>query len=600
MADNTIFFQVTVIDNQDPMMLGRIRAKLLIDNYDDIVRSITDPPWNEEKDAWTTRDPFVFSPLLPYFMYQVPKVTEMAQILYTNKDFKYQNQYYVQNTFSSPTTTGYEYYQGGNKFTGTGTQLKNPKPLKNQDGTYTDQAVHKGVFPEPGDNALLGRGSADVVIKQDEVLIRAGKFKGTQLQPNIPPVANQKRGFLQLSRFNQSKVASPSKLITQTNEVTVQINYLIEWTITNPENMENKFTGTVYLYKLRPDLSTTSVNLTVGTEVKESLKTLVASETFSLLPKTKVIEFINNFIKTCNDKTTTTTGIQLFASEQNKFPIFYRPNNLTYSKLLPSSPPVLLYNQNYSSVGNKFCLAGNCNINIQVIDISTSQIVATSSVDGLESAAEELYQVAVNQITTNLLNLQIQEVILPEYSQLSGSTIYPPSTVTNQQTIDITNNILEIFNQIKLYPALKQGGYGLIYAKNKVGKPLEIKTTVVPQETYLTDSSTYGALASDTLFLLSNVSGIPGKGKINFDDTLYGISLDQFVDEILPKTSSLVRGEELIELLNLIVRFLTTHTHAYPGLPPVPVTQDGTNVPDLLTEMQNSYTKILNANIRLN
>lgn len=600
MADNTLFFQVTVLDNQDPMMLGRIRAKLLIDNYDDIVRSITDPPWNEEKDAWTTRDPFVFSPLMPYFMYQVPKVTEMAQVLYVNKDFKYQNQYYIQNTFSSPTTTGYEYYQGGNKFTGTGTQLKNPKPLKNQDGTYTDQAVHKGVFPEPGDNALLGRGSADVVVKQDEVLIRAGKFKGSQLQPNIPPVANQKRGFLQLSRFNQSKVALPSKLVAQTNEVTVQVKYLIEWTITNPENMDDKFTGTVYLYQLRPDLSTNSVNLTVGTEIKESLKTLVASETFSLLPKTEVSKFINNFIKTCNEKTVTTSGIQLFTSEQNKFPIFYRPNNLTYSKLLPSSPSVLQYNQNYASIGSKFCLGGNCNINIQVIDIATSQIVATSNVDGLESAAEALYQVAVNQITTNLLNLQIQEVILPEYGQLDGTTIFPPSTITSQQSIDITNNILEIFNQIKLFPALKQGGYGLIYAKNKVGKPVEIKTTVVPQETYLTESSTYGALASDTLYLLSNVSAIPGKGKINFDDTLYGISLDQFVDELLPKTSSLVRGEELLELINLIVRFLTTHTHAYPGLPPVPVTQDGTSVADLLTEIQNAYTKILNANIRLN
>ena len=175
MNDNTIFFQVTVMDNQDPMMLGRIRAKLLIDNYNDIVSSITDPPWNEQKDAWTIRDPFVFSPLMPYFMYQVPKVSEMAQVLYVNKDFKYQNQYYIQNTFSSPTTTNYEYYQGGNKFTGTGFQLKNPKPLKNQDGTYTDQAVHKGVFPEPGDNALLGRGSADVVVKQDEVLIDIGK-----------------------------------------------------------------------------------------------------------------------------------------------------------------------------------------------------------------------------------------------------------------------------------------------------------------------------------------------------------------------------------------------------------------------------------------
>ena len=221
------------------------------------------------------------------------------------------------------------------------------------------------------------------------------------------------------------------------------------------------------------------------------------------------VKFINDFIKTCNDQTVTVSGVQLFTSEQNKFPIFYRPNNLTYSQITSSS-------------------------------------------------------------------------------------------VTGATASDSYANVSSIFNQIKLYPALKQGGYGLIYVKNKVGKPIEIKRTIVPQQTYLNSQSTYGALASDTLYLLSQSSSIPGKGKINFDDTLYGISLDKFVDEFLPKTSSLVRGEELLELINLIVRFLTTHTHSYPGLPPVPVTQDGSSVTDILTEMQNAYTKILNANIRLN
>ena len=600
MKNNTIFFQVTVMDNQDPMMLGRIRAKLLTDDYSAIVKSITDPPWDEEKDAWETRDPFIFNPLMPYFMYQVPKVTEMAQVLYVNKDFKYQNQYYIQNTFSSPTTTGYEYYQGGNKFTGTGTQLKNPKPLKNKDGTYTDKAIHKGVFPEPGDNALLGRGSADVIVKQDEILIRAGKFKGSVLQPNVPPVANPQRGFLQLSRFNKSKKSLPNKIVSETNEIIVQVKYLIEWVITNPENTFDKFSGTVYLYKLKADLSTNSKNLTVGSEVKESLKSLVASETFSLLTKTESINFINNFIKTCNESTKTKSGIELFSSEQDKFPIFYRPNKLTYSYLTPSNPPTIQYNPNYSSVGNINCINGICYINIEVIDISTSQIVESSFVEGIESASEEVYQIAINQITTKLLEIKIEEVIMPEFTQLNGTTIYPPTSITSQQSIDSTNNISEIFNQIKLYPALKNGGYGLIYSKGKVGKPLNIKTTIVPQETYLNDSSTYGALVSDTVYLLSQTSAIPGKGKINFDNTLYGVSLDQFTDESLPKTSSLVRGEELIELLNLIVRFLTTHTHAYPGLPPTPVTQDGSNISDILTEMQNAYVKILNENIRLN
>ena len=55
-----------------------------------------------------------------------------------------------------------------------------------------------------------------------------------------------------------------------------------------------------------------------------------------------------------------------------------------------------------------------------------------------------------------------------------------------------------------------------------------------------------------------------------------------------------------MELINLIVRFMVTHTHAYPGLPPVPVTQDGSNVQDILTELQNAVNKILNKNIRLN
>jgi len=108
------------------------------------------------------------------------------------------------------------------------------------------------------------------------------------------------------------------------------------------------------------------------------------------------------------------------------------------------------------------------------------------------------------------------------------------------------------------------------------------------------------ALGSDSLFLLSNTSQIPGKNKINLKDTLYGISSDVFANEIIPNTSSMVRGEELLELINLIVRFLVSHTHAYPGLAPVSITEDGSNVSNILQELQNAYTKILNTNIRLN
>ena len=191
-----------VLDSNDPLMLGRIRGRRLTDNYNDIIKSITDPPWNEEKDPWTERDPFVFMPLLPYYIYSVPKIDEMCLVMYMSPDDKFINQYYVQSTFYSPTATGFQYYQGADKGMGTGIQISNAKPLKNRDGSYTDKEVHKGVFPEPGDNSLLGRGSADVIVKENEVLIRAGKFKGKELQPNTVPAANQQRGFLQLSKSN--------------------------------------------------------------------------------------------------------------------------------------------------------------------------------------------------------------------------------------------------------------------------------------------------------------------------------------------------------------------------------------------------------------
>ena len=511
MENNSIFFQCRVLNTEDPMMLGRIRGVRLIDNYDDILKSITSPPWNEEKDIWTSRDPFIFNALLPYFVYSVPKVDELVQVIYVNKDFQYQNQYYVQNTFSSPTATFKEFYFGGNKFTGTGMQIKNPKPLKNQDGTFTDQSVHKGVFPQPGDNALLGRGSADVVVKQDEVLIRAGKFKGEQLQPNVIPVANQQRGFLQLSKFQSILQNLEPKVYYELQENVQLTKYLIEWAIINPENTQDKFTGSVYLYQLKPDVSVNSKNISVDSVIPENLKKLVATENFSQLSKIQVIKFVNNFIKTCNETDTTRSGVKLFSdnSATNKFPIYYRPNTIMYSKLNPSTP-----------LG-------------------------------------------------------------------SGAT-----------STEISN-ISDIYKGIKLNPALI-GGYGLIYAKGKVGIPKNAIKRIAKQQKYINQESSYGALGSDTLFLVSHNSQIPGKGKINFDDTLYGITPEKFANEFLPKTSSMVRGEELLELINLIVRFLVTHTHAYPGLPPVPVTQDGSNTQAILTELQNAVNKILSKNIRLN
>lgn len=501
-----IFFQVLVLDNNDPLMLGRIRGTLITDNYADIIRSFDDPPWNEAKDAWTSRDPFIFNPLLPYFIYQVPKVNELVQIMYVNRDFKYQNQFYVQNSFYSPTSSYFTYQEGANKFTGTGMQIENPKPLKTS-GVFSENGIHEGVFPEPGDNAILGRGSADLIVKENEVLLRAGKFQGEQLQPNIVPVANQQRGFLQLSRFPSVKIPLDPKTYLEIEEKVLINRYLVEWSIDNPENTHDSFTGAVYLYQLKPDLSTNTQNVTVNSVINENLKTLVTFQEFLGLTKIDTVNYINNFIKSCNSDFVTKEGNQLFpATLTDRYPIFYRPNNRTYSYISPEK---------------------------------------------------------------------------------NGPSI---------EAVNVSN----IYSQVKLFAPLKQSGYGLIYQKDTVGTPMDTKTIVVPQSKYYGTPQTYSALGGDKLFLLSHQTSIPGKKKINFADTLYGISNDKFSDDIMPNTSSTVRGEELLELINLITRFLLTHTHAFPGLPPVPITQDGTSSTQILTELQNAVTKILNENIRIN
>jgi len=499
-----LFYQCIVIDNQDPLMLGRVRARIVTDNYEDILKSVDSPKWNPETDPWSSRDPLVFNTLLPYFVYQVPKIDELIQVFYLNRDFKYQNQYYIQNSFSSPRASYGEFNFGANVHTGTGLQIQNPQDLKNKDGSLSTP-ISNGVFPQPGDNAILGRGSADLIVKQDEVLLRAGKFTDNNLQPTTPPTANDdNRGYLQLTRFNSTKETLSPKTYFEFKENVTLTNYLIEWTLSNPENSQDKFTGSVYLYQLKPDSSVNTKNLTVGSVVNENLKKLVYTQSFSLLSKIETITFINNFIKTCNSKNFSSTGDRLFPSVGTKFPIFFRPSNLMYNKL--------------------------------------------------------------------------------------------KSTDSNE-----VKNISEIYKLTKLN-STDQGGYGFILSQDKVSltTPLTPVKVVVPQSKEIVGMTTYGALGSDSLFLLSNTSQIPGKNKINLKDTLYGISSDVFANEIIPNTSSMVRGEELLELINLIVRFLVSHTHAYPGLAPVSITEDGSSVSNILQELQNAYTKILNANIRLN
>ena len=293
---NQILFPGIVYDNQDPMMLGRLRVLPETKNYQDIIKSIEN--WNEENDKWTSKDPFLFIPLLPFYLNQVPKVGEYVHIIYMNKSFEFENKFYIQGPFSSPLNSNYESYSGAKKFLASGTRIKQSVSIRNTDGSYANQLSY-GVFPEPGDNSYLGRGTTDLILKQEDVLLRAGKV--TSFAQNTLPKGNQNRAFVQLSHFKQKKVPGATTTISAEKQNVKYVNKMIVWHVSNLYTQVDAFTGYVRLYKVTPTKETDTTNFKPSTItiISEGTNYIATGEEirFQGEPFETIIFKINKFIR---------------------------------------------------------------------------------------------------------------------------------------------------------------------------------------------------------------------------------------------------------------------------------------------------------------
>jgi len=497
------FRPAKVIDNQDPQMLGRIRCIPEQINEQDLQNSVYN--FNPKKDKWTEKDPFVYLPFLPYFIYQVPKPDEYVQLLYSDPtDPLNTSRYYVQGPFSSPTTIYKENLSSAKTFLNSGIRNKRYKALKNQDGEIENPNT-AGVYPEPGDNALLGRYNTDVITKDGEILFRAGQHK--PFVNGQIPVANTERAFLQLSIFDETIQTAPResqiKLIPQDKDIT----RLIEYTIINPENMYSALTGNVIIYNITPDKSnsgnTLAGNITPTSDL-ESYKSIQKILPFSNLSLGQVAEFINGVLQQVMEGRLS-DGTPII----NQYPFYYRSSTSLFSQIMDS-------------------------------DLTTAP-----------------------EVLMNLL------------------TLFP--------LIKPTDYIIS------------NSGNGLIYdKKGSTTVPKTPKRESYTPKRIIGKNNTVAIMGAKQLYFLSHDTINPTRGKIQLDGTVYGIDQNRLVDEIQPKTSSFVRGEELLQLLSKIIEVLTTHVHPYPGLPPNPVTVSGAQLDALIKELNDAGQKILNKNIRLN
>jgi hypothetical protein len=517
MEGNKLLYYGIVKDVNDPKHLGRLR----IEPKTEVIKYVYPNDFVFGVDEWTNKDPLVFLPLLPNYLWQIPRVGEFVTIIYANKEERYDaNKFYIQGPISRPWNNNYEDYSNSQSVLASGENLKQSESIVDpQSGKV--RVTLEGVYPKPGDNAFMGRGSSDIVLTQNDaessssVLVRSGKYLKSGNE-NIPVVKNDNRGFLQLSSYELENVDAGTDSVTRETFEDIATSMYVEWSVDNLSTLSLDYDGTIKLYKLPKNNSNTKVsNINAASDV---LSGLTIEPLYTLTFTGKSLEesstIINNFIRGVNESKIQIDGyINYPAADglkiENQFPFFYGPNIETYDY----------------SLGN-----------------------------------------------------------------ISNALV----------SIFAKNKVNRLLSKVTLSEGYKEKGSGLVWSHTppKLGILKNQVTEEVNKRDYLVSPITYSVMGSDKIYLLSHRS--TDKFLVDLKDTLYGIPQSKLAVDIYDRTNSMVRGEELLSLLQLIVQFLSSHVHAFPGLSPVPVGNDGTQLADILAKLAAADNVILNQNIRIN
>jgi hypothetical protein len=339
-------FHGVVIDNNDPRRLGRIRVYKFGDDIEGTAKAFDKNAFDDisPKKQWTDNDPFLFSPLFPLFFYQIPKNGELVYIFYYDKNSKFKNQFYIQGSFTSPMLLGKEDYNAPKNLILTNQIPRNNVPII-VSGTTVPPSVY-GIFPEPGDNAILGRGSADLVVKKDELLLRAGKYEGVDMTNNQLPKVKNQRAFIQLSNFTTKLEKLPPQVLFGNELQVFTIQYLIEWNIINPSNGTwnggfDAFTGSITLYQVSPDESTNTKNFNMSSNISSFTSAPIYNINFTAMKFNDVISLIKKFISGVMEGTINIIPYPSFKLTSNQYPFAIRPNKNSYKFLEDDNPSTL-------------------------------------------------------------------------------------------------------------------------------------------------------------------------------------------------------------------------------------------------------------------
>ena len=348
-----IIWSGLVTDNEDPLMLNRVRVSFdssvdgqsnqsILDSIPEVIdgkkTKTSDNTDLTDEFKWSKIDPFCFLPLLPLFLKVTPKIGEAVNLIYPNPMFKKNEQYYVQGSFTSPTTIFRQDFEASRMFA-TKDRIINANNLKKPGTTEFFNPDTDGVFPDTEDSALLGRGTCDIIVKERDVLIRAGKSSEYPDSPTKKISVRKNRSFIQLSDFGSRIDDLGNRTLFRAVLESAYVKKLIEWDIINPENQYDKFILRINVYRLKEKIKYTTKNFTINTEVDPVDTTLFISMQWDNLSASAgtVSNTVNDFIKQFNDGVINMPGFPIRTVSDN-FPFIFRPGPATYSFIKNMSP----------------------------------------------------------------------------------------------------------------------------------------------------------------------------------------------------------------------------------------------------------------------
>jgi hypothetical protein len=545
------------VDNNDPRRAGRVRGiknegdgltdAKIIDPLKAIIKLDNEARLEKKYKPWDKEDPYLFAPFLPLHINVIPRRGEAIKCISYETVRGGINQEYVGPLISQPGEIMGDNYSSGMLNTSFGSQ-NTPPPDFAPEGIPLPEG--KGSFPNPDDIAIVGRDNCDIVLGMREKSII--DETETLLEDWYPQILIRSGKLIKNNKFTSRPSFNKKPTFIQLN--TFPQTLLLEKKEVDKILFDDVPLTTLIEYRL--DQTALAINQLSGyvviykmpyqssTNDKVYMSGEFNSETNVPLPE---------LIEACRMTFNNVPTVQELGQIINNF--ISQVDGSEWSRVIkPVSGTVKTFNPN--------------------VDLNNQ-----NNVGAFLQKTHPLY------FRPDITTLRLMNKAIPS----SAAVGY------NQMKV-MSNELKKLVN----LGGIQTKGYGLAFTEDE-GQRVVTQRTVKTTESEIKSQDTQQGIISagaEKIYLLSyNSAEINGPITL---DTNYGIGQEKFITNIEDKTNSLVRGENLLELLQVMVNFISNHTHAFPGMSPVSQAHDGTRVEDLSRLLLDAPKTILNQNIRIN